>query len=180
MKNTHSTTQGFTLIELVSVIVIIGIVAVTTAPKFVDIADDAKVTSLEAVAASMKSGLTLIYAKAQINGQNTGSGSIEINGETITLYNGYPAVNGRDTFVDINNQVLAWLDIDAVDRNTARRNRSSAKFFTDKSTSNNQIYIFFTEDYSQKGGNFRCQIRYENPVTVTPAAPLLTIQTDQC
>lgn len=38
------------------------------------------------------------------------------------------AVDGNDDFAQINAQVTAWLDIDAVDRNTARDDRSAAKF----------------------------------------------------
>jgi len=42
----------------------------------------------------------------------------------VPLYNGYPSVRGRDSFVAINAQVKAWLYIDSADRNTARKNRN--------------------------------------------------------
>jgi MSHA pilin protein MshA len=172
--------KGFTLIELVVVIVILGILAVTAVPKFIDLASDAKVANLEAVGGAMKSGVQLINYKAIIDRQNSDSGVIQINGIDIPLYNGYPSVRGSDSFVEINAQVKAWLDIDAVDRNTARSNRDAAIFFTDKSSPNNQIYIFFTADYDQKSVNFKCHVLYENPESENPDKPIINTETSDC
>ncbi|SES93248.1 type II secretion system protein [Thalassotalea agarivorans] len=63
MKN-----KGFTLIELVAVIVILGILAVTVLPKFVNIQTDAKIADLEGVKAAMESVATLAYSEAVIHG----------------------------------------------------------------------------------------------------------------
>jgi len=180
-RNTrYSKNKGFTLVELVVVIVVLGILAATAIPKFINLRADAKSENLKSISGTMQSALQLVHSRALIEGQNLGDGAIDINGIEVPLYNGYPSVRGRDSFVAINAQVKAWLNIDSTDRNTARKNRDAAPFFTDKSTRNNQIYIFFTEDYDQKSVNFNCLIRYENPVTVTPSKPVITIQTDAC
>ncbi|HAA96802.1 MAG TPA: type II secretion system protein, partial [Alteromonas macleodii] len=42
-----STQQGFTLIELIIVIVLLGILAVTAAPKFLNLQDDARDSVLQ-------------------------------------------------------------------------------------------------------------------------------------
>lgn len=75
--------QGFTLIELVIVIVILGILAVTAAPKFLNLAGDAKAGTLNAVKASLQSANAEIYSKAILQNKQTGA--------TATLSN--PAVN---------------------------------------------------------------------------------------
>jgi len=58
--------KGFTLIELIIVIVILGILAVTAAPRFIDIADDANEATTQFEAANFKAGVKLIYSAYQI------------------------------------------------------------------------------------------------------------------
>lgn len=179
MRHTVDSKNGFTLIELVVVIVILSLLAVTAAPKFIHFTSDSKSATLEAIGGAMASGLQLIHSRAIIDSEDVGTGVIQISGIDIPLYNGYPSVRGRDSFVKINEQVKAWLEIDAVDRNTANKDRNAATFFTDKSTRNSYIYIFFTTDYEQKG-TIKCHVRYENPRTTLPQKPTITIETTEC
>lgn len=60
--------RGFTLIELVAVIVLIAILAVVAAPKFVNLSRDAKIAALNGVAGTMRSTIGLVKAKAVIAG----------------------------------------------------------------------------------------------------------------
>ena len=60
--------QGFTLIELVVVIIILGILAVTAAPKFINLQSDAYASTLNGVKASLQGANSLVYSKAAIQG----------------------------------------------------------------------------------------------------------------
>ena len=83
---------GFTLIELVVVIVILGILAITAAPKFLNMQGDARVATLNGMKAAMQSASSMVYSKAVIKGVETsGASSVTAGSDTISTVYGYPA-----------------------------------------------------------------------------------------
>ncbi|MBF7073343.1 type II secretion system protein [Glaciecola sp. MH2013] len=60
--------EGFTLIELIIVIVLLGVLAIVAFPRFLDLSRDARIASLTGVATQMNSTIDLVQAKAYVSG----------------------------------------------------------------------------------------------------------------
>ncbi|MCD9538504.1 prepilin-type N-terminal cleavage/methylation domain-containing protein [Photobacterium carnosum] len=84
--------QGFTLIELVVVIVILGILAVTAAPKFMNLQGDARHASLDGLRGAINGAAGIVYGKSAIEGQDASlKGSITVDNNALPTVYGYPA-----------------------------------------------------------------------------------------
>ena len=83
-------TKGFTLVELLIVIIILGIMASVALTKFVNLTDSARKASFKGLTGALHAAADMTYLKQRVNGKQPND-SIVIDDSTITMINGYPS-----------------------------------------------------------------------------------------
>ena len=95
-----SAQRGFTLIELVVVIVILGILAVTAVPKFIELSNDAELAVFESLGATLMNAANMAHLK-QLTAGISPNDPIIVSGVSINMINGYPADNSIGFLVNV-------------------------------------------------------------------------------
>jgi MSHA pilin protein MshA len=96
----NNTQHGFTMIELIIVIALIGILAVAAIPRFANMTTDAKVAARMAVVGSANSALAIAHAKWLSQG-STGTVTLDGAASAITMNaSGYVDIGAAATYKD--------------------------------------------------------------------------------
>ncbi len=174
---------GFTLIELVIVVVILGFLAVTAIPKFIDLTDQAKQANIEGMAGGFATGVSLVRAQWEAEGRPqdaTNRNVVSYDGEQMLLTTENTATNIRPGYVvsSVNGQnngaglgggftsancIDVWNNIlqqppRLTDSITTLNNDNSMDYFVTKSTATGvatTCHYYLKESLSKDGsGNF--------------------------
>lgn len=103
--------QGFTIIELIVVIVVLGILAATAIPRFANIGTEARIASIRGVEGSMLSAKEIVRAKWYAAGSSTQATVTSADGTSIAVQTtpanlaGYPTAAGMASALSVSGNI---------------------------------------------------------------------------
>jgi len=173
-----SSNKGFTLIELVVVIVILGILSVTALPKFINLSKDARVAVLTQFSVSVKAANDLIFLKSKMPSYSTfpvanrsdlidididQDGTIDLNGVDLRLLHSY---------ID-NHEVYKQVEVS----DEFKLNLNRPNFFEEQG--NTIVFIGYDLNKNNQVSDDNCYFRYTQALSAT-VGPAYDIIDDGC
>lgn len=156
MKHSH----GFTLIELVMVIVVLGILSVVAAPKFISLRKDSLISTLYGMRSAIDTAGQETYSMAVVRGLETSaSASITSHGQIIPLVYGYPAGG-------VSTGLSSLIEFPTGD-------------WKQRASVYDGAWVYWHGTLQEDAGTAQCYLRYRQP-TAAGRRPVIDIETSGC
>jgi type II secretory pathway pseudopilin PulG len=165
------------LVELIVVIVVLGVLAVIAAPRFISVSTDAQIAALKGMEAALKSGSRLVYSKSLIAGQTGETGTVTTFDIDIPVEYGYPSatLGAMGVAVNLDISFISSLSITCADEWCGLGNWTSLPSGVDV-PSTARVLKLIPEGYSYRD---QCGVYYIN-YRSDQLAPLVGTETDEC
>lgn len=162
--------QGFTMIELIMVIVILGVLSAFALPRFADLGGSARTAAVEGVAGSIRSAIGITRAQVLASGVDTtaAASTVTLDGATIDLAYGYPAADVATDEVDASGIVLAAGLVDVGTADAA--SLTNGDFTITGTTASDRVEVTLQAN---------CYVHYVGAANAT-TPPVVTVVTTGC
>ena len=159
MQKMNKKQAGFTLIELVMVIVILGILSAFALPRFADLTGNARTASIEGLAGALKSAAAIAHAQQLADG-TADNANVTLEGAAVTMIDGYPTANAAGITVAAN-----------IDANDYAVDGGGA------AVGNTISYYLETDELGTGAVGDRCRVEY---TAANAGIYTVAIDTDEC
>jgi MSHA pilin protein MshA len=159
--------RGFTLIELVIVIVVLGILAVTALPRMINLQADARISALQGLRSAMQGANEQLIGLSSVrNLDAAASASIDIEGDNVLLVYGYAKADNAN----------AWAHLIGANIENATWGSDNADWYFSNTNGEDGLIVYMPASRRQSALN--CFLQYNEATENQP--PSFTLTTNGC